>query len=122
MAQAKQTKNAAAPAAPTAPTGAAATTDAEKGANDKFTRVFVDGKPAPPTKTVNGKVEPAKLAPQAQHIANVLEAAGEGTTLTRKELVDKLITTGLKTKQPPGRILSYYQKELVAKGVIELSK
>jgi hypothetical protein len=87
--------------------------------NDLFTRVFTkdaednlvlkDGAPvgAPATK---------KLPPQAQQIANVIEAAGVAG-IRRAELVKNLVGV-LVTRQPEGRILSYYQKLLVETGAV----
>ena len=75
------------------------------GDNDVFTRAYgEDGKPTTTDK---------KLPPQAKLIVNVIEAAGEDGQ-TRADLVSKLIPAGLVTKQPPGRILSYYQKLITA--------
>jgi hypothetical protein len=98
---AKQTKQTgAAPAETKAPNAAeAAAAKQERMKNDKFTRNYKDGKPVPP----NGKIPP-----QAMVIINAIEAAGK-TGLTRAELV-KNITGVLLTKQPVGRIVSYYQK------------
>lgn len=85
-----------------------------KGENDRFTRVFIDGKGAPALKS-DGTAQ--KLAPQLQAIANTLEAVGE-QGCTRKELVELLSKPGvLTTRQPVGRILSYYQKDLVNFGL-----
>jgi hypothetical protein len=104
---AKATKNAPAPANPEG----AQLTEAERAAkraerdarakNDRFTRVMIDGVPA--------KLDPAKrLAPQAQVIVNGIEAAGSGG-ITREHL-EKALTGVLVTRQPVGRIISYYQK------------
>jgi len=52
-----------------------------------------------------------KMAPQALQIAKIVEASGN-KGITRGELVkqmDGIVTT----RQPQGRILSYYQKALV---------
>lgn len=83
----------------------------EQGLNDRFVRVFVDGKPKDPSK---------KVAPQAQVIINTIEAAGPGG-VTREELV-KNLTGVLVTQQPPSRILSYYQKLIVQVGAVEMTK
>lgn len=93
---------AAAPAAP----------KAEKGLNDRFTRVFVNGAPAP---AVNADGTAKRVAPQLQVIADVLAVCGENGT-TRKDLVAAL-EGKLTTRQPIGRILSYYQKDLVNFGL-----
>jgi len=106
-----ETVSAATPATPAAP-AAAVEAKAEKEArakNDKFVRVMDQGK---------GKVPTVKLPPQAALIANTLEAAGEGG-LTRAALIEALTPT-LVTRQPVGRIVSYYQKLLVSSGVAEI--
>lgn len=85
-----------------------------KGDNDRFTRVFADGKGAP---ALNADGTAKRIAPQLQAIANTLEAVGE-SGCTRKELVELLSKPGvLTTRQPVGRILSYYQKDLVNFGL-----
>jgi len=109
---AKKTKEVAALAEGTPTTPVAV--ESNKGENDRFTRVFIDGKGAPALKP-DGTAQ--KVAPQLQAIANTLEAVGEAGC-TRKELVEKLSVPGvLTTKQPVGRILSYYQKDLVNFGL-----
>jgi hypothetical protein len=72
--------------------------------------------------TYLGKVKEGskKLAPQAQCIVNIIEAAGK-KGLTRKELGQEMKGVVL-TKQPVGRILSYYQKMLVDRGYVEIEK
>jgi hypothetical protein len=82
----------------------------EKAAKDRFIRVMKDGKGV----DSNGK----KLPPQAQGICNILEAAGD-KGLTREELVAKMKGV-IQTRQPEGRILSYYQKAIVARGMVKL--
>lgn len=72
--------------------------------NDKF---YFVGKP------VEGAKKPA---PQAQGIINIIEAAGK-PGITRSELV-KSMEGVITTKQPLGRILSYYQKPLIEGGYI----
>lgn len=119
---AKETKTAAAtPAAPVAktsvtPPAAKSVAEvnkekAEKAEKDVFKRVFKDGKAA----ESNGK----KLPPQAQGICNILEAKPAG--MTRAELV-KAMDGVVTTKQPLGRILSYYQKDIVDRGMVEIVK
>ena len=102
---AKQTKSQTAPANPSTP--------AEKGLNDKFVRVLgADGKGVPANKP--------KVAPQLQCIANTIEAAGlDG--ITRADLV-KALTGVIVTRQPVGRIVSYYQKDLQVFGLATLVK
>lgn len=113
---AKQTKKSAEPTAPADPNAPAAP---PKGENDKFARVFIDapngGRVAAPALKVDGTAQ--RLAPQLLAIANVLEAVGE-EGISRKDLVEKLSAPGvLTTRQPVGRILSYYQKDLVNFGL-----
>ena len=72
-----------------------------------------------------------KVAPQAQVIINVVKAADmdgdklrapeKRKGLTRAELVENLKGV-LVTKQPEGRILSYYQKLLVEVGAVKVEK
>jgi hypothetical protein len=72
-----------------------------------------------------------KVAPQAQVIINVIKAAdmdgdklrdaAKRKGLSRAELVENLKGV-LVTKQPEGRILSYYQKLLVEVGSVKLEK
>ena len=61
-----------------------------------------------------------KLAPQAQGIVNLIQAAGKGG-ITRADLL-----TGMEgvitTRQPLGRILSYYQEEIAEKGYVTHEK
>lgn len=59
-----------------------------------------------------------KLAPQAQVIVNAIQAAGKAG-ISRKDLIANLDGV-LTTKQPIGRIVSYYQKSLVDTGHVEL--
>lgn len=98
-------------ATPTAPQGGdghpAAQAAEERGKNDVFVRVMKDGK----------GVEPAKrLPPQAQVIVNAIEAAGP-TGIKRADLITAL-TGKLVTRQPVGRIVSYYQKEIQNRGCV----
>lgn len=124
----KTTKTTKAPEVPasTEPTQAAAPVDkaAAKAARetaagkDKFVRVFADGVAVKPTKDKDGTRVDQKFAPQAQEIVNILEVAGEAG-LTRAELVKKMEGV-VKTRQPLGRILSYYQKDLVNSGAVAI--
>jgi hypothetical protein len=99
----KETKSSAAPATATAPV--------ERGGEDLFRAIFKDGKPVEPTK---------KVAPQAQVLINTIRAAGkEG--VKRAQLVQNLKGV-LTTRQPEGRILSYYQKLLTESGAVEIVK
>jgi pyruvate/2-oxoglutarate dehydrogenase complex dihydrolipoamide acyltransferase (E2) component len=126
---AKQPKVAAPPAAPAqpaAPAPAAKTTKASgfpaksNSDGDVFIRVLgADGKGLIPVADTPPVAK--KLAPQAQLIANVIEASGP-KGITRKELTDKLVPAGLVTRQPAGRILSYYQKPMVDDGWITMTK
>lgn len=110
---AKKTKTA--PVDGAEPTAAApAAPKTEKGLNDRFVRVFVNGVAAP---ALNADGTAKRVAPQLQAIADALTAAGEVGT-TRKDLIAVLESTGvLKTRQPTGRIVSYYQKDLVNFGL-----
>jgi hypothetical protein len=74
--------------------------------NDRFVHV---GKVAEGTKT---------LAPQAQTIVNAIQAAGKGG-ITRSDLV-KSLDGVLTTRQPVGRIVSYYQKLITETGHVEI--
>lgn len=60
-----------------------------------------------------------KIAPQALTIANTVVAAGKNG-LTRGALIENLKGV-LTTRQPEGRILSYYQKLLVDGGFITIT-
>lgn len=57
-----------------------------------------------------------KLAPQAQVIVAILKEAGENG-LTRNQLTEAMVGV-VETRQPHGRILSYYQKKLLDSGAI----
>ena len=126
---AKVTKSAVAPAAAPAPAPAGETTapvakkvfGKEPNGADVFKRVLgEDGKGAPITHTnAKGEVVPMNT-PQVKVIANLLEAHPEG--MTRKELCEKLPAAGLVTKQPVGRIVSYYQKPGVDNGIWTITK
>jgi 3-oxoacyl-ACP reductase-like protein len=59
-----------------------------------------------------------KLAPQARVIVNVMENL---KSANREELVKALIGK-LQTRQPEGRILTYYQKTLVEAGYITITE
>lgn len=61
-----------------------------------------------------------KLAPQAQGIVNIVEAAGK-KGLTRAALVEQMSGV-VTTRQPLGRILSYYQKALIENGYFTLTE
>lgn len=92
----------------------------EKGGGDKFTRLFDKSGKATTASKADGTA--ARVAPQMQAIANTLEAFGKDGT-TRDKLVEALSAPGvLTTKQPVGRILSYYQKDLVSMGLATHAK
>lgn len=110
MAKKTKTEAATAPAAEAPKTGETPEQRAERVKNDRFTRNFKDGKPVPP----NGK-----LPPQATVIINTIEAAGKGG-ITRGDLI-KNLTGVLVTRQPVGRIVSYYQKEIQNCGAVTVS-
>lgn len=107
---AKKETKAPAPATP-APAAASSTAPKiERGLNDKFVAILKDGKP----------VEVAKGAPQMKVIINAIVAAGP-KGLTRANLV-KNLTGVLQTRQPVGRIVSYYQKEMINGGYVTIEK
>lgn len=68
---------------------------------------------------VKGVAEGEKLAPQARVIVNVLSEHKDG--VSRAELVTAL-TGKLNTRQPEGRILTYYQKTLVERGYVRIEE
>ncbi len=79
-------------------------------------------KPAAPKtidtfKFVKPVAEGEKLAPQARVIVNVL--ADHKSGLTREDL-NKALDGKLQTRQPIGRIVTYYQKTLVERGYITI--
>jgi hypothetical protein len=93
-----------------APNAAAqAAAKAERVKNDVFVRNFKDGKPVAP----NGKIPP-----QAMVIINGVEAGGKDG-ISRENLI-KGITGILVTKQPVGRIVSYYQKLIQECGAVTI--
>lgn len=113
----KKTKAPKAPATPAAP----AQTTAEKGREalakaraareaaarlDKF--VYVG----------NVKEGAKRLPPQAETIVNAVKASGK-PGIARQDLVAALKGI-LQTRQPEGRIVSYYQKLMVARGDIRI--
>lgn len=107
---AKPTKQvgAEAPAAPAAPAAPKAP-KVEKIERFKF---------VPEGKRTKEQLALKKLPPQATCIVQVIEKAG-AKGLLRAELVNNLKGV-LTTKQPEGRILSYYQKDLVDAGYVTL--
>jgi len=68
--------------------------------------------------TATGNESSKKLAPQARGIVNILKEAGKGG-LTRAQLVEAMKGV-ITTRQPEGRILSYYQKLLVESGAVTI--
>jgi hypothetical protein len=60
-----------------------------------------------------------KMAPQALQIAKIVEASGT-TGISRKELVAQMDGVVI-TRQPQGRILSYYQKALTEAGFFTIT-
>lgn len=102
MATPKQTKTA--PEAGAVATAAPSAPRSRVNENDKFVRNYgQDGKPLPVT---------VKIPPQAKVILDGIEQGGK-KGVTRGEL-EKSITGVLVTRQPVGRIVSYYQKLLTA--------
>lgn len=123
----EQVTNAASVAAPAADGTIAAPATPKKvnikepNGKDIFKRVLVDGKGSPLThKNAKGETIPLNT-PQVKVIANLLEAKGDAG-MTRKELCDALPGAGLVTRQPVGRIVSYYQKDMVENGIITIVK
>lgn len=113
---AKQTKTQSAPApAGTAPangTTAPKGPPVERGNDDLFKAVMKDGKFADPA---------TKLAPQAMVIVNCVRSYGD-KGVTRKALNEALVPAGLVTRQPAGRIVTYYQKTLEASGALTITR
>lgn len=60
-----------------------------------------------------------KIAPQAQGIVNIL-LASDSKSLTREKLIEGMVGV-VQTRQPEGRILSYYQKVLVDGGFVTIT-
>lgn len=116
QAQPTSTAPAGAPATPGAPSATKAAAE-ERAKNDRFVRVMTtkDGKQVG-VDANNGK----KLAPQAQQIVNIIEAAG-AKGLTRDEIIAKMKGV-VKTRQPESRILSYYQKTIQENGMVTFTK
>lgn len=80
-------------------------------------------KPAPAPKkqtrfTFTEKEPEGKMAPQCTGILNILREAGKDG-LTRAELTEAMDGV-IETRQPLGRILSYYQKKLVESGAVTM--
>lgn len=67
---------------------------------------------------VKNVAEGEKLAPQARVIVNVLSDHKEGLT---REALSKALDGKLVTRQPIGRIVTYYQKMLVERGYITIT-
>lgn len=65
---------------------------------------------------INGE----KLAPQSQLILATIKDGGEGG-INRGDLIMKLSSL-LTTKQPPERVLAFYQPKLVESGLISVTK
>ncbi len=106
MATAKQTK-----AAPATTSNVTVKSKVMRGVNDRFIRSFgTDGKPTPLP----------KVPPQVKVIVDGVEAAGKRGIL-RSELVTN-ITPTLITRQPPERIISYYEKKIVELGLVTIQR
>jgi len=126
---AKVTKSAVAPAPAATAAPAVEGTPAKKVVNikepsgaDVLVRVMGYGGKGAPLTTKNAKGEIVPLnTPQVKVIANLLEAS-PNNRLTRKELIAQLPAAGLVTRQPVGRIVSYYQKPMVDNGIITVEK
>jgi hypothetical protein len=101
---------------------AAAASATAPAANATGTTTAAPAKPAAPKtidtfKFVKPVAEGEKLAPQARVIVNVLADHKNG--LTREDL-SKALEGKLQTRQPIGRIVTYYQKTLVERGYITI--
>ncbi len=108
MAEKKTTKAPAAAAAAASTTAPAAGAAPAKVAAPKTVDTFKFVKPV---------AEGEKLAPQARVIVNVLSEHKAG--ITREDL-SKALDGKLTTRQPIGRIVTYYQKLLVERGYITI--
>jgi hypothetical protein len=105
-----------------APAAAAAASTATAPAANAAGTTTTPAKPAAPKtidtfKFVKPVAEGEKLAPQARVIINVLSEHKAG--LTREDL-SKALDGKLQTRQPIGRIVTYYQKTLVERGYISI--
>jgi hypothetical protein len=105
-----------------APAAAAASATATAPAANATGTTTAPAKPAAPKtidtfKHVKPVAEGEKLAPQARVIVNVLADHKNG--LTREDL-SKALEGKLQTRQPIGRIVTYYQKMLVERGYISI--
>lgn len=109
MSNEKKTTKAPAAAAPAAAPGAEALKAAQQAreaaaAKDRF---------------VSTGAEPTKrIPPQALGIVNIIKAAGKDG-ISREELV-KQMTGVIQTRQPVGRILTYYQKLIQEVGAVKV--
>ena len=63
--------------------------------------------------------EAAKFATQARVVLDTLEALGGKAT--QQEIIDALVANGLKTRQEPKRIYTFYRQMLVDNGFIKLA-
>lgn len=70
--------------------------------------------------TGNALEQGKRIAPQANVIVEAIKTAGE-PGITRANL-ETALTGVLVTRQPVGRIVSYYQKDLVELGLVTLTK
>lgn len=99
----------------------------EGGENQANAAGATEGKPEKKERTPQKKVyefvadpkEGTKLAPQAKLIVEEVKKAGK---IERGELAKALgANPNFKTRQPIERIITYYQKELEAAGVLKLA-
>lgn len=58
------------------------------------------------------------LVPQAKTIVDIVREAG---TISKKDLIAKL-SERLQTRQPAGRVLSFYKAKLVQDGYVSVTK
>lgn len=69
---------------------------------------------------VKAVAEGEKLAPQARVIVAAVQAAG--TTGITREALNTALTGKLVTRQPIGRIVTYYQKLLIERGYLVINE
>lgn len=86
------------------------------------------GIPAPSTHGFNGRMiklltkelpNNQKIPPQAMIILNTIEVlGGHNGPVSQGDIVDNLVTNGLKTVQTPKRIYDFYRKDLIERELI----
>jgi len=71
-----------------------------------------------PVKLVSKPKDGVKMAAQARVVLATLDALGGKST--QQEVIDNLIKNGLKTRQEPKRIYTFYRQALIDGGYIQL--